>query len=143
MGRPAITEVPAASILEVQAFLRQRKALDEWKKKHAKALGELAKIFVAYNPCLTAAEKAVKEQRVTCGPFHLKYFNADRDAVALRRVLGVDEFERRGGSVAKIEAVEMDKERFDAIVSTLPEETQARVVSYAPVYDKPKLLVLP
>lgn len=143
MGRPAIQEVPAKQILEVKAFLRQRDALDAWRKKYAKAVNELAAIMVKYNPCLTAADKAVREQRVTSGPFVLKHFNADRDAVALRKLLGVDEFERRGGSVTKIEAVEMDKERFDAIVATLPEETQAKVVSYAPVYDKPKLIVLP
>jgi len=143
MGRPTIQEVPAKQIVEVQAFLERRKALDAWKEKHAKALVELAKIMVTYNPCLTAADKAVRERRVSAGPFHLKQFNAERDAVALRRVLGVDEFERRGGSVTKIEAVEMDKERFDAIVATLPEETQAKCVTYSPVYDKPKLIVLP
>jgi hypothetical protein len=143
MGRPEIQEVPAKQILEVQAFLRQREALDAWKKKHGKAILELAAIMVKYNPCLNAAEKVVRERKVTCGPFQLKRFDPDRDAGALEKVLGRKEFERRGGEIH--EEATLDNALFDALLSqnVLSEDDAEKVLTWKPIYDKPKLIVLP
>jgi hypothetical protein len=145
MKPPEIQKVTAGSIPEVAHFVRAERELDAAVEKHAKVLAEIRELVAVRNATLEAAEKATREQEVSCGPIELLNFVRSDNAVALYDAVGPARFTALGGLVESTEKYSIDRARFDALVlqDKVAPELVLQVVDFAPRYRKLPRFLLP
>ena len=114
-----ITEIP-----EVLDYMDARERLETFRLTHAKVMEEYAGLCDQYNTTLQAADKAVRERRVSCGPFEqlspMVKVHGDRLYNAVGRV----EFLKLGGTITTVPTYAIDRKIFEAAVArkAVPDE---------------------
>jgi len=134
-----VDEVP-----ELMAYELARRNLDNFKKKHAAVIEELASLAEAHNTTLEAADKVMRANNYTCAPFNLQHFTTKYNADEAFVLLGRDGFLAVGGKIDKKEVYDLDKDRFEAAASQgkIADAVVEKVRTETPTYKKPKPLAV-
>lgn len=146
MSRPEPEVLRAGSIPEVRAFLKQQRALQEWKERFPGAARALEAIAGPYNTSLKAAAETVKARKATCPPFFVESIALNRGwAERFANAVGRIDFVRFGGDIRPTEVFEMESARFEGVCDRehLSDELVARVADWVPRYGKPAEISLP
>lgn len=145
MKSPEIVKVNTNTIRELMSFLKQARALEDWKERNPQAAKELAAISACYNPALKAADEAVRGRGVSSGPFELYEWRPTVDNDKLFDELGADVFGKLGGTVVPREEHVFSGERFKALVAEgrIADGVIQTCVAWGPRYHGPKPLLLP
>lgn len=124
------------SVPEVRRFLEAQEALEAFKEDHPELMEELREISREYNAAEAAAEKMLRQQEASCGPFEVLHVVNKYDMGALYEQLGEEDFVRFGGKVRTVEVYEMDKTVLESFIASgqIPDEivdaVRTRIVSY-------------
>lgn len=110
---PAVAELLKAEA-ELQEFIDNNKALYE----------QLRELIEMRNTKLEAAEKIVRAEGVTCGPFIKKSETTDINVEKLFDELGEDAFKTVGGYTETVTEYKIDRERFLSYLASgqIPDE---------------------
>ena len=135
-----ITEIP-----EVLDYMDARERLETFRLTHAKVMEEYAGLCDQYNTTLQAADKAVRERRVSCGPFVLKHFATKYDGEALFNSVGRDLFLQLGGTIEQVPSYNVDRGKLEAAIAQnrVKPEVVAVVRQETPNFSKPPKVVIP
>jgi hypothetical protein len=141
-----VNNVPSQSIPEVVEFLRAQRALEEFKEDNANFFEILQPLVDRYNACLELADKTVRAQQVSCGPFQLTGRpSASYDAEKIIEEMGRDFFIEIGGVIAQRTIFEIDKVKAESAYSAnlMPPEVIKVVRKIKVAYHKPEKVILP
>ena len=133
-------------IPEVTEFVQAQEALASFKRNNAEFFEMFESLSERYNRSFELANKAVREQKVSCGPFTMLGRPAVKwDAEKLYEEMGREFFLAHGGTIAQVPRYEIDKLRAEAIyaLGQLPEEVAKIVRKEIVRYSTPEKLVLP
>lgn len=133
------------TVPSVQRFLTARDQLDAFKAAHPTLLEELRELMSEYNAAAEAADKELRAQRASCGPFELLNVQVSFDAERLFTELGEEEFRNIGGKVSQVDVYEVDKTTVSALIQMgkIPPEIVAVVRKETPSYRKIQPCFLP
>lgn len=134
-----------ATIPEVEDFLTAKKALEELEEQHEDTFGRYRELVAEYNRTLEQADKAVRAQGISVGPFIRSHVVTKIDADKLYDLVGRDEFLRLGGKLETVVQYSIDKTKFMSLSSSnqIPKDLIEAVVTEAPNYKTPKPVKLP
>ena len=137
--------VPTTKIREVSAFVEAQEALKEFKNKHSGIFTEFEELVNEYNQKLESAEKMVRQQGVSCGPFECYQWQTKYDAKILYDALGRERFLQVGGILSTQTVYDVDKLRVSASINSgqIPEEIVGSFKTDSPRYHKPEKVSLP
>lgn len=137
--------VSTEDIPEVAAFLEVRQRIEDLKKQYPGIFEELEELAEQHNTLLEAADKVVRSQKVSCGPFDLYQFQAKYHPEALYDAVGREEFLKLGGSIQTIQQLDIDKKAFDGFVAQnkIPKDLAEKVKTSDPRYHKPDKIIVP
>ncbi|WP_394831733.1 hypothetical protein LVJ94_34990 [Pendulispora rubella] len=128
---------------EVMAFLEAEERLAALKREYRPVFDEFRVLVEQRNAALIAADKVLRPNHASCGPFKCRHIATKYDAVALYLELGEEQFKRLGGSIRQTVEYELDRDRFEALIDQVPPDVLERVQKSSPAYDNPKPAVLP
>jgi len=111
---------------EVEAFIEVAEKYERVKAFYEEAVAAITSVQEEYNSALAAAEKVVREEGLSQGPFHVSSKREKVDAEELCRILGEDQFLAIGGTITTERVYKMD-------VATLKAKVAINVVSAAEV----------
>jgi hypothetical protein len=133
-------QVPEDQIPAVKHLLEVKKKLDDLKEGYPEVFERLGELAQDYNQALEAAEKVVRGQQVSCGPFNLFQWRTTYDAEKLYEELGKDEFLKVGGKIQTVTTYDLDKAKLEAHITsgTIPNEVVDVVKKTTPSYKKPE-----
>jgi hypothetical protein len=145
MSRPEIESVPTKTFREVVALLKAQRELARLCEEHEGFFKRLRPLVEIHNASLEAAEKVVREKRVSCGPIELYEFAERYTAAAFCAAVGEHEFTRVGGVIGSAPTYAFDAKRFHALIAQgrFSEEVAAKVLTYTARYHVPAAIVLP
>ena len=141
-----VKEKRTEDIPEVVEHLRAATLLREFMQFHEEFAEELEYLVEQYNRTMEIAERAVREQQVTCGPFRLMGAPSVKwDANGLVEDIGQEEFINIGGTAQTSVVYKIDKKKADAAASQgiIPAEVADAHRKVTPRYTKPNKIVLP
>lgn len=132
--------LPETQIPEVMEFLEAKQKLDRLREAFPEVFEQLYALREEYNAKLEAAEKIVRAQKVSCGPFDLYQWQTKYNAERLYEELGRDEFLRIGGKIQTVTQYDVDKNKLEAHITAgaVPEEVVSVVKDTSPRYKKPE-----
>jgi len=142
----AVNNVPVKSIPEVDEFEKAQRALEEFKANNEEFFAMLQPLVDRYNASLELADKKVRAQQVSCGPFLLTGRpSVSYDAEKLIEEMGLDFFIEIGGVVSQRTVYEIEKAKAEAAFSAgyIPDEAVKVVRKIKVAYHKPDKVVLP
>jgi len=136
----APTEIP-----EVQAFLEIDGEIQNMKKTYPGIFEELIELAERRNTLLEAADKAVRERDVSCGPFNQYQTATTYNAEKFLDAVGREDFLKLGGSIETVPQYNIDKSMFDSLAAQgkIPSAIVSAVKKVSPRYKKPEKLVIP
>ena len=145
MAGKKATVVDPAEIAEVSEFIFAQDALKEFKEAHADLFEELEGLVERYNTTLEQADKAVRANKVSSGPFNLYQFTVKYDAEALYNAIGRDRFLDIGGAIQNLPSYSIDRGRLEACIAQnkVPKEVVDTIRTESPAYHAPKKLLIP
>lgn len=106
--------VSEETIPEVADFMESERRIERLKEAYPEVFEQLDMLKEDYNTKLQAAEKAVRAQGVSCGPFTVMSTATIYDADKLFEELGREDFLKFGGIEKTITKYELDRARFEA-----------------------------
>jgi len=109
--RKAVSE---EAIPEVAEFMEAERRIERLKEAYPEVFEQLDMLKEDFNTKLQAAEKAVRAQGVSCGPFTVMSKATTYDADKLFEELGRENFLKYGGIEKTITKYELDRARFEA-----------------------------
>lgn len=141
--QPKAKEVDPTEIPAVADFINARDKLNEFKEENAAVFEVFDELVAEYNTALEKAEKLVRADEVTCGPFVLYQWQTKYDAEKLYDSVGRDEFLRLGGQVKTVPEYSLDKSTFEAKMAqnAVPPPVLNVVVRISPRYKTPDKLI--
>jgi hypothetical protein len=110
--------VPVETIPEVAKFIEAAAKWDRIKAAYEEAINAINTIAEEYNTSLEAAEKAVKANGVSCGPFTILSTAESYDANMLIELMGNEAYLKIGGEVSTIRKYEINKDKVNAALVT-------------------------
>ncbi len=111
---------------EVEAFIEAAEKYERVKAFYSEAVEAITSMQEEYNSALDAAEKAVREDGTSQGPFHMSSKREKVNAEELHRILGEDRFLAVGGTITTERVYKMD-------LAVLKSKIAIKVVSDAEV----------
>jgi hypothetical protein len=119
-----MSEVPVEEIPEVLEFMDAKEELESFYARNRKYAQEERALLDQYNTKLEAADKVVRDRKVTCGPFKQLSPQVKIHAEKLYNAIGRQEFIKAGGIIGTKPTYDMDKKTFEAAVArnAIPEE---------------------
>jgi hypothetical protein len=141
-----VNNVPVKSIPEVDEFTKAQRALDEFKANNEEFFAMLQPLVDRYNASLELADKKVRAQQVSCGPFQLTGRpSVSYDAEKIIEEMGRDFFIEIGGVIAQRTVYEIEKSKAEAAFAAgyIPDEVVKVVRKTKVAYHKPDKVVLP
>lgn len=137
---------PSKAVPEVEAFEKIQRELEEFKADNTEFFEVLGELTARYNAALGMAEKAVRSQQVSCGPFQLTGKpSISYDAEVLYEEMGRDFFFAHGGSVKQVTEYAVDRAQAEVAYAKglLPAEIVSKVRKVKLSYHKPPTVALP
>ena len=133
-------KVPESEIPEVVRLLEAKERIDRLKNAHAAVFEQLDELAEQYNTALEAAEKRVRAERVSCGPFDLYQWQTKYDAEKLYEALGHHEFLKVGGVIKTVTQYDVDKARVEAHITSgvIKPEVAEVIKEMSPRFKKPE-----
>ena len=133
------------TIPEVEDFLNAKKALEDFEEQHEEEFNRYRELAAEHNRTLEQADKAVRAQGISSGPFIRSHVNTKIDADKLYELVGRDEFLRLGGKLETVVQYSVDKTKFLSLASSnqVPKDLAAAVTIETPNYKAPKPVKLP
>ena len=124
-----MSEKPIQDVPEVEALVAAERELQEFINQHRDIYDTLQRLVETRNTQLEAAEKVVRAQGVSCGPFELLSQVTKVNAEKLFEELGEDNYQEVGGSVEYSPTYKIDIKKFHARVACgdIPQEVAADV----------------
>jgi hypothetical protein len=136
---------PIETISEVVHFEHIRTELAAFKKKNQEVMLELAELTERYNAALDMADKAVRAQKCSCGPFDLFSVVVKWDATKYYEEMGEAFFKKHGGTVQTVTEYKVDKNRVAAAAAAnlIPAEVLVEIRKEELRYHKPSAVAIP
>jgi hypothetical protein len=136
----SISEVP-----EVQEVMDLKLELDALKGEFPEVFMRLADLTDKYNTALERAEKTVRAQELSCGPFVNFSATVKYNAEKMYEELGEELFFEIGGSVTHDPTYKVDKDLAEAALQAgkIPQESIEQFRSIERKYKKPPKLEIP
>lgn len=136
--------VPESTIPEVAVFVEAQERLERFKAAYPDLFEQLDHLVEEHNTALEAADKAVRGQQVSCGPFVMMSSTTKYDADKLFEELGRDKFLEVGGQVKTVTVYDIDKARLEAHLASgiIKPDVVATFRTITPRYKKPEKIVL-
>lgn len=137
---PEVSKKPPNEVREVMEFLEAMERLEQFRMQHATVFAEYERLAADYNQKLEAADKEVRAQQVTCGPFDLYQFATSYDAKVLYDLIGRDQFLRVGGSEKRETTYQIDKTKVEIAIqqNVIPKDVVDVFKKVSPRYHKPE-----
>lgn len=134
------SEVP-----EVSDFIISEKVLQDFLAHHQDFYEELSTLVADYNQKLEAAEKACRQQQVSCGPFDKYSEREDWNFKELFDRLGRELFIQAGGEMSTQTVYGGNKKKLSNSLELglIPESVAEECRKIIPNYHKPKKLEIP
>lgn len=132
-------EKDISDIAEVREFIKAQAEMDRFKSQHEKVFEEYDKLVEDYNQKLEAAEKAVRSQEVSCGPFEYYQKQIKWDVDGLFDDLGRDRFLKIGGTINTVTQKAIDKTKIESAAQQglIPSDVVERRRKVSPRYHTP------
>lgn len=102
---------------EVEAFIEAADKYERVKAFYEEAVAALTTVQEEYNSALAAAEKVVREEGLSQGPFQVSSKREKVDAEELHRILGEDRFLAIGGTITTERVYKMDAKVLESKVA--------------------------
>jgi hypothetical protein len=133
------------TVPEVQRVLEEIELMDDFKARHRAFLEEFRERARSYNSAVEAADKVLRAELASCGPFDLFQIDTSYDAERLYSEVGEEEFKQLGGTVHPVPEYKIEKETIEALIKMgrIPPEIVKVVQKKTPKYHKPKTFVIP
>lgn len=137
--------VPASEMKEVQEFLDLKSEIEALRTQNPDVFMKFDDLIDRYNAALEIADKVVRTQGVSCGPFDNFSVSVDYDANKMFDELGEDLFLQCGGKVRTVPVYEIDKKQVEAAIAgkKIHEDSVGHFRSVSKKYHAPKKVVLP
>jgi hypothetical protein len=141
----ATKRVDQFAVPEVVAFLNAKDKLEAFKEQYAEMFEQLELIGQEYNAALEAADKAVRAQGISCGPFEVYQTATTYDPTALFDTVGEQRFVELGGKINTVKTYELDDARIEAVVAAgkLPPAVVSAFRKVTPRYHKKVKVAIP
>lgn len=132
--------VPVSEIKEVQEFVDLEQEIAHLKAENPEIFMQLSDLIDRRNTALEKAEKAVRSQGITCGPFENYTATAKYDAQKMYDELGHDLFLQVGGKVGQVTTYSVDKAQVDLAIAQnkIPSECVNQFKTVQKNYHVPK-----
>jgi len=136
----APTEIP-----EVLAFMEIDAEIQKMKKIYPGVFEELMELAERRNTLLEAADKAVREKNVSCGPFNQYQTATTYDAEKFYDAVGREDFLKLGGAIETVPQYSINKSMFDSLAAQgkITKDVVDAVKKLSPRYKKPEKMVIP
>jgi hypothetical protein len=140
--KPAIITKSTNDIPEVAEFLAAMGRLEAFRQQHPDIFAEFDKYIDDYNTKLEMAEKTVRAEGVSCGPFELYQFGTKYDAKNLYDLVGHERFFTIGGSTSTQTVYEVDPQKVEMAIEQgkIPADVVDSFRTVTPRYHAPKKL---
>lgn len=134
-----------SAIPEVEEVMDIKLEIDTLKGEYPEVFMRLTDLVDRYNTALEKAEKTVRAQEVSCGPFINFSATVKYDAEAMYDEIGEKLFFEIGGKVEHVATYKVDKDQVEAAIQTgkIPQESIESFRSIERKYKKPPKLELP
>jgi hypothetical protein len=131
--------LPIKDIPEVQEYTDLRNELDSFNAEHPEVFTTYADLADRVNTAMEAAEKAVRSQGVSCGPFENFSVTVVYDPVKMFEELGEDLFLQCGGSKSTVTELRADPKLIEVAIANkkIPDECIDHFRSIRRSYHKP------
>jgi len=141
----AIKKTSPSEVREVAEFQEAEERLKAFKEKNTRVFEQAEGLVAEYNQKLEAAEKAVRQRGISCGPFDLYQWQTTYDAKALYDAVGREKFIQMGGILSTQTVYDVDKGRVRSAVDSgqVPEDVVGVFVKNSPRYHKPDKISMP
>ncbi len=135
----------ADKVPEVKCLIEETALMDEFKERNAEFMEEFRERVRSYNAALDAADKVLRAQEASSGPFDMFHCDVKYDADRLFSEVGEKEFKELGGTVHPATVYRIDKVAFEALVQVgrVSPELKKLVEKRTPKYHKPKPFEIP
>jgi hypothetical protein len=132
--------VSPETIPEVMTYLEAKQMLDTFTDRHREIFDMYSEIAEELNRKRQAADKIVRDRKVSCGPWDLFQEQTTFNAEALYEALGRDGFLAVGGKLQTKTVYSLDKNKVKAAITRgdVPENVAEAVVKITPKYKAPK-----
>lgn len=140
VAEPLVTKTPE-EIPEVQTYLEELKMFEEFKKLHSHLFETYDYLLDTMNQRLVEADKAVRAQQVSCGPWHLQRIQIKYDPEKLRELVGEKRFFDLGGTKQTKITYEIGKSMIETAIARkeLEDDLIEEIKCQTPYYeDAPK-----
>lgn len=127
---------------EVQEFLEAQEQLEDFKKQHLDIFREYETLVDNYNTKLGAADKTVRSEDVTCGPWD-RYTEVETvDWQKLFEMVGRDTFLDIGGNIKTQTVYEGNKDKLKKAIAgnQVSAEDANHIIKVSGRYHAPKKL---
>lgn len=115
---PDTGTVDPMDIPEVVDFMDAKDKFESFKEHYADVFAQLEELAQEYNATLEAADKAVRAQQVSCGPFDAFQWSTKYSADTLYDLVGKEKFIEYGGKISTVTQYEVDKSRVESLIAT-------------------------
>lgn len=138
--QPKVETKDPAQIPEVAEYLDELELLEAFQQQHKVVFETYSNLLERVNQKLNDADKAVRGQRVNCGPWTLLRVQRKYDAEQLRTLVGEQTFFDLGGSKKTAITYEIPDERVEAAVARnqITADVLEEIVKETPFYSAPK-----
>ena len=141
---PKVT-LPVEDVPEVGQLVDIDEKIKELIDSNPEFYQKLRELVEERNTYLQMAEKVVRAQGISCGPFNKISETLDIDAEKLFDELGPDGFSQVGGYTEQVTEYKIDRTRFTALLHAghVPDEVKESCTKTKSSYKKPDTYVLP
>jgi len=105
------------AIPEVAAFLEAEQRLRQYRAQHSQVFKPYAALLEDYNQKREAADKVVRGQGISCGPWDWYSSQTKYNAQALFEALGRDKFLKVGGIMKTVTAYDLDEQKVEGAIA--------------------------
>lgn len=133
--RVAINQIP-----EVQLFIDEKQALDEFRVEHSDVFTQYQDLVDRYNTALEAANAKVRAEGVTCGPFENFSVSVSFAPEKMFDELGEELFLACGGEVGTKPTYNIDTAKVHAAIASkkIPKDSIGEFTTIKRSYHSPK-----
>lgn len=130
---------------EVQRLIEETLLMDEFKERHAAFMEEFRERARSYNTALDAADKVLRAQEASSGPFEMFQCDVSYDAERLFSEVGEEQFKEFGGTIHPATEYRIDKVALEVLIllKRIPPELVKLIQKRVPKYHKPKPYSIP
>ncbi len=146
-------QLDPGEVPEVARLLAATEAIEAFKEEHGPLYDELKELYNEYNASRQAAEKILRAQEASSGPFRVMRVDVKvTDAERLFNEVGETDFKRFGGTVLQVPqkvipahaeyAVDAKVLKPYVLAGQIPKEITDLTIKRTPFYEKPEDLIL-